>query len=67
MRAKNRAGVESARDAVDTTKRKLGERGEVWWTDGARDWNRHMVKNTPYAAWFTEIEDNGTSHEDSLF
>jgi len=40
-----------ARDAVDAAKTALGERGPVWWTDGAKDCNRHLVKHTPYAAW----------------
>lgn len=40
---------------VDEAKRALGERGPVWWTDGAPDLNRHMAKNTLYAAWFETI------------
>jgi hypothetical protein len=42
----------AARLAADAAKRALGERGEVWWSDGAPDYNRHKVANTPYAAWF---------------
>ena len=45
-------GLAAARRRVDAAKRGLGERGPVWWTDGAPDYNRHMVENTPYAAWF---------------
>lgn len=41
-----------ARRKVDTAKRGLGERGPVWWTDGAPDYNRHMAVNTPYREWF---------------
>lgn len=41
-----------ARARVDAAKRRLGERGPVWWTDGAPDYNRHLAKNTPYARWF---------------
>ncbi|MET3896992.1 hypothetical protein ABIB57_000929 [Devosia sp. UYZn731] len=41
-----------ARRDVDRAKHALGERGPVWWDDGAPDHNRRMVKNTPYAAWF---------------
>ena len=26
------------------------------WTDGEPDVNRHMVKNTNYAAWFAALE-----------
>lgn len=45
-------GERCARDIVDRVKHALGERGPVWWTDGAPDLNRHKVENTPYAAWF---------------
>ncbi|WP_234484022.1 hypothetical protein [Noviherbaspirillum pedocola] len=41
-----------ARATVDETKRSLGERGPVWWTDGAPDFNRRLVTNTPYADWY---------------
>ena len=40
---------------VDSAKRALGERGPVWWTDGAPDYNRHLVRNTPYADWFAGL------------
>lgn len=46
----------AARAQVDAAKVALGERGPVWWTDGAPDCNRKLVKNTPYAAWFASIE-----------
>lgn len=45
----------SARQAVDAAKRGLGERGPVWWNDGAPDFNRKMVANTPYADWFAAL------------
>ena len=44
-----------AHRAVDVVKRALGERGPVWWTDGAPDFNRQMVRNTPYAGWYAQI------------
>lgn len=44
-----------ARAAVDEAKRALGERGPVWWTDGAPDFNRRLVANTPYAAWYAAL------------
>ncbi|WP_084621395.1 hypothetical protein [Luteibacter yeojuensis] len=47
-------GVAAARRAVNSAKTALGERGPVWWTDGAKDFNRTLVKNTPYASWFFE-------------
>ena len=40
-----------AREQVNAAKRRLGERGPVWWTDGAPDYSRRLVKNTPYAEW----------------
>ena len=45
----------AARKAVDEAKVALGERGPPWWTDGAPDYNRHMVRNTPYRGWFDAI------------
>jgi hypothetical protein len=44
-----------ARQAVDAAKTALGERGPIWWRDGAPDYNRRLVKNTPYAAWFASL------------
>lgn len=44
-----------ARARVQAAKEALGERGAVWWTDGAPDYNRHMVRNTPYAAWWKQL------------
>lgn len=41
-----------AHAAVDEAKRALGERGPVWWDDGAPDFNRSMARNSPYADWF---------------
>lgn len=49
----------AAHNAVDVVKRKLGERGPVWWTDGSPDLNRHMVKNTPYASWYSSLRTGG--------
>jgi hypothetical protein len=40
---------EAARQRVDAAKHALGEHGAVWRRDGAPDWNRHMVRNSPYA------------------
>ena len=59
MRTKDMAAREAARKRVDAAKHALGERGPVWWTDGAPDCNRHMAKNTPYAEWFAQLEDQG--------
>ena len=40
--------MKDARGRVHAAKVALGERGSVWWTDGAPDYNRKIVKNTPY-------------------
>ena len=44
--------LKQARADVDAAKVALGERGPVWWEDGAPDYNRHKVDNTPYAEWY---------------
>ena len=44
----------AARAKVHEVKVALGERGGVWWDDGAPDYNRYLVKNTPYAAEFPD-------------
>ena len=43
--------LKAARAAVQQAKEGLGERGPVWWTDGAPDFNRKLARNTPYADW----------------
>jgi hypothetical protein len=45
----------STRAAVDLAKRGLGERGPVWWKDGAPDYNRKLAANTPYADWYAAL------------
>lgn len=45
------AAVCVARAQVNAAKIALGERGPVWWTDGAPDYNRRKICNTPYADW----------------
>ncbi len=51
-RAGDAAALAEARRAVDAGKRALGERGPVWWADGAPDYTRHLARTTPYAAWY---------------
>lgn len=55
IRSGDPSARETAREAVDRAKHALGERGPVWWSDGAPDLNRHLVKNTPYAAWYRDF------------
>jgi hypothetical protein len=52
MKSGEAGAVAAARKAVDLAKVGLGERGPVWWTDGAPDLNRHKVKDSPYAEWY---------------
>jgi hypothetical protein len=56
-RAGDEDGVRTARAAVNRAKVALGERGAVWWTDGAPDFNRRMARNTPYREWFASLPD----------
>jgi len=49
----DKEALADARKRVDHAKVALGERGPVWWDDGAPDLNRHMAVNTPYADWFS--------------
>lgn len=53
--AKDDTATKAARAAVNAAKIALGERGPVWWTDGAPDLNRRMARNTPYADWFAGL------------
>jgi len=61
-RQANRLGDAEGRKAamlsINDAKTALGERGPVWWTDGAPDYNRRMAKATPYADWFAELPDD---------
>lgn len=51
----------AARRGVDDAKIALGERGAVWWDDGAPDLNRRMARNTIYADWFSGLQ--GPRHD----
>ncbi|WP_354043316.1 hypothetical protein [Devosia sp. UYZn731] len=55
VRLKDPAAKAQARGDLDRAKHALGERGPVWWTDGAADYNRRLAKNTHYADWFGDI------------
>jgi len=56
-RAGDSDAVAAARTRVHAAKVALGERGPVWWNDGAPDLNRRMARNTPYAEWFASLGD----------
>jgi hypothetical protein len=55
LHSEDEAALKTARYQVNTAKIALGERGEVWWTDGAPDYNQKLVKNTPYADWYAAL------------
>ena len=50
--AKGEAELKFARARVHAAKVFLGEKGPVWWNDGASDVDRHHPKNTQYAEWW---------------
>jgi hypothetical protein len=54
MRCGDEAALKIARRAVNDAKVALGERGPVWWRDGAEDYTRHLIGNTPYARWYAD-------------
>lgn len=56
LRDEDQKALRRARQRVDRTKRALGERGPVWWTDGTADVNRRLVRNTTYADWYARAE-----------
>lgn len=55
VRADDLEAREAARARVDAAKVALGERGAVWWDDGAPDLTRRMARTTVYAGWFEEV------------
>ena len=55
LKGSDPAVLAAARAEVDTAKNALGERGPVWWTDGAPDLNRKKVAATPYSGWYADL------------
>lgn len=55
-RVQDREALARAGQAVDAAKVALGERGPVWWSDGAPDENRRMARNTGYADWYARLD-----------
>lgn len=55
MRTHDSQALKVARNAVNEAKVALGERGAAWWTDGAPDYNRKQVGNSPYASWYAGL------------
>ncbi|SCZ38788.1 MULTISPECIES: hypothetical protein [Pseudomonas] len=55
--SQNASQLKRAREKVQMAKVALGERGPVWWTDGSPDFNRRLVSNSPYAEWFSSLQE----------
>ncbi|WP_041522794.1 hypothetical protein [Gilvimarinus agarilyticus] len=55
--ASDDARLAAARRSVNDAKVALGERGPVWWQDGTKDFNRHLVQNTPYREWHERLNE----------
>lgn len=52
LQSQDEAAEKRARRRVHKAKVALGERGSVWWSDGAPDQNRRMIENTEYREWW---------------
>ncbi|HEU0134077.1 MAG TPA: hypothetical protein VFR28_04575 [Allosphingosinicella sp.] len=52
LKAGDTEALAAARAKVQSAKEGLGERGPVWWEDGAPDLNRRKIEDTPYATWW---------------
>lgn len=55
--ATSEAEERAARDAVDAAKHRLGERGPVWWEDGAPDEGGRHPRNSSYADWWAGLSE----------
>ena len=53
-RAGDEGAEKAARAQVHEAKVALGERGPVWWNDGAPDFTRRRIENSPYAGEDTD-------------
>lgn len=53
--AQTKAQKRRARSGVDDAKIALGERGPVWWADGAPDESRKSPGNSRYAEWWARL------------
>ena len=52
LKSNDKEAEKKARANVHAAKVSLGERGPVWWSDGAPDENRKLIKNSSYANWW---------------
>lgn len=56
--AKTDGDERAARNRVQEAKERLGERGAVWWDDGAPDETGKHPKNSSYADWWADVGDD---------
>lgn len=63
--AGDKGSEDAAHAEVDRLKRALGERGPVWWGDGAPDLNRHLARTGLYADWYRDLVEAGGTTEGS--
>jgi len=54
--ANDEDAITAARRIIAGAQAGLGERGKVWWKDGAPDLNRTLAKNSPYADWYAAAD-----------
>lgn len=57
MQASDEDAERAARERVDIAKRALGERGPVWWDDGAHDEGGKHPENSTYADWWAALDE----------
>ncbi len=55
-RAEGDEAVGEARGRVQEAKEALGERGPVWWDDGAPDQTQIAPQNSSYAEWWAGLD-----------
>ncbi|MEO0718038.1 MAG: hypothetical protein AAFZ06_04100 [Pseudomonadota bacterium] len=56
-RAQTETKREAAWSAVQEAKRALGEKGPVWWSDGAPDESGADPIDSSYSEWWTALDD----------
>lgn len=59
LKLEDRVAEKAARARVHAAKLALGERGPVWWTDGAPDENRKRLENSSYSDWWRAVQETG--------
>jgi hypothetical protein len=52
----NAEAAKAAKIHATSVTEALGQSGDVWWTDGAPDYHRMLIENTPYKDWWLNIK-----------